>query len=73
MKEISDRQWTLQFGISCSNEQQTLEKRGRGCRQPSRGPASKGSKFGLQSAVAPTVVGGSDEKRRLLSTFSIRI
>ncbi|KRZ84251.1 hypothetical protein T08_7238 [Trichinella sp. T8] len=36
--------------------------------QPSRGPASKGIEFGLQSAMAPTVVGGSDEKRRLLST-----
>ncbi|KRZ51025.1 hypothetical protein T02_13289 [Trichinella nativa] len=65
---ISDQRQSLQFGISCSsNEERTLEKRGRGC-QPSRGPASKGIEFGLQSAMAPTVVGGSDEKRRLLST-----
>ncbi|KAL1234855.1 U11/U12 small nuclear ribonucleoprotein [Trichinella spiralis] len=69
---ISDQRQSLQFGISrSSSEERTLEKRGRG--QPSRGPASKGIEFGLQSAMAPTVVGGSDEKRRLLSSFSIRI
>ncbi|KAL1285783.1 hypothetical protein T4B_4496 [Trichinella pseudospiralis] len=72
-RKISD---SLAMELACNLEflvamkQGSLEKWGRGCRFWStvQGAGLKGQqKFGLQSAVAPTVIVGSDEKRRLLN------
>ncbi|KRX87495.1 hypothetical protein T4E_5878 [Trichinella pseudospiralis] len=61
-RKISD---SLAMELACNLEFLVAMKQGSSTVQ---GAGLKGQqKFGLQSAVAPTVIVGSDEKRRLLN------